>query len=443
LKENNFHPEVSTSNEARRYSLVCSCCGMRQDDDGLIMDCSADHAPALLRTEYPESRFSPHLDRQGLFRYQKWLPVIRAQENVGRSAVYRSKALGNALGLPNLWIAFNGYWPERGALLDTATFKEFEAYTVLSRLPEHQFMLTVASSGNTGAAFAWACSQERRPCLIIVPGKGLRRLKFRAPLHPCVKLVVIDDGEYPDAIDLAAAVCHSPPFQAEGGVKNVGRRDGLATVLLSAFEEMQCLPTHYFQAIGSGTGAVAVLEAAKRLRGAAGDVILPRLMLCQNQPFTPIHDAWRMSSRSLNCASTERLREAVRLVYADELTNWMAPYEIQGGVFDSLMESRGDVLTADNTSARMAINMFLELEGIDVEPAAGVALSCLREAVAQGKVDKDSVVLLNVTGGGRLKLGKDYPLVPAEPQLRLTREWLARGDAVAEIVALCASAAEL
>jgi cysteate synthase len=61
--------------------------------------------------------------------------------------------------------------------------------------------------------------------------------------------------------------------------------------------------------------------------------------------------------------------------------------------------------------------LFLELEGIDVEPAAGVALSCLREAVAQGKVDKESVVLLNVTGGGRLKLGKDYPLIPAEPQL--------------------------
>jgi cysteate synthase len=203
-----------------------------------------------MRTEYASRDFIPRSDREDLFRYRSWLPVVRTQENVGRTAVYRSKGLSKVLGLPNLWIAFNGYWPERGAVLQTATFKEFEAYTVLCRLPERQVMLTVASSGNTGAAFAWACSQRQVPCLVIVPGRGLRRLQFRAPLDPCVKLVVIDDGDYPDAITLAAAISRVPPFQAEGGVKNVGRRDGLATVLLSAFEEMGCLPSHYFQAVG-------------------------------------------------------------------------------------------------------------------------------------------------------------------------------------------------
>jgi cysteate synthase len=29
--------------------------------------------------------------------------------------------------------------------------------------------------------------------------------------------------------------------------------------MLSAFEEMGCLPSHYFQAAGSATGAIAVL----------------------------------------------------------------------------------------------------------------------------------------------------------------------------------------
>jgi cysteate synthase len=338
------------------------------------------------------------------------------------------------LGLPNLWIAFNGFWPERDAVFETATFKDLEAHTVLGRLPGPDVILTVASAGNTGAAFAWACSQRQQPCLLIVPAKGLRRFKFRDSLHPAVNLVVIDDGDYPDAIELASAVSRISALQSEGGVKNVGRRDGLGTVLLSAFEEMNQLPSYYFQAVGSGTGAIAVLEAAKRVRNAVDYVQLPRLMLCQNLPFTPIFDAWRMDMES-PAGSVDKFREDVRQVYADELTNWNPPYAIKGGVRDALVESRGEVMVTTNDAARLAVDMFSELEGIDIEPAAGVAVACLRDAVTQGKIDKEAVVLLNITGGGRLRLEKDYPLVPAEPRLRLIRKSLAM-DAVQQVTAL-------
>jgi cysteate synthase len=422
--------------QARHYKLACSSCGRLQDDDGLILDCSDGHGPALLRTEYTDCGFNPRHGRDGLFRYQGWLPVIRTQGDVGRPVVYRSKKLANALGLPNLWIAFSGYWPERGAALETATFKELEAYTVLGRLPERQVMLTLASSGNTGAAFAWACSRQHTPCLLIIPEKGLRRFRFRAPLGTWVKLAVIDGGDYQDAIDLAASVSCLPHFQAEGGVKNVARRDGLATVLLSAFEEMHRLPSHYFQAVGSGTGAIAVLEAARRLLAATGGSTLPKLMLCQNLPFTPIYDSWRMNSRPLHDGSAHKFRDAARRVDADELTNWTPPYEIRGGVYDSLTESRGDVLVADNAAVRMAMSMFLELEGIDVEPAAGVALACLRDAMAQARIDRESLVLLNITGGGRLRLARDYTLVPAQPQLRIAGKSLGQPEILNEVAAL-------
>jgi cysteate synthase len=418
----------------RHYTLVCSGCGRRYDDDGLILDCSAEHAPALLQTQYSDDSFNSLSAEDGIFRYRRWLPVIRTQQNAGRTVVYRSHGLARTLGLPNLWIAFNGFWPERGAVFETATFKELEAHTVLGRLPGPDVTLTVASAGNTAAAFAWACSQRHQPCLLIIPGKGLRRFRFRDSLHPAVKLVVIDDGDYPDAIELAAAVSRASGLQSEGGVKNVGRRDGLGTVLLSAFEEMNQLPSHYFQAVGSGTGAIAVLEAAKRIKNAVGGALLPRLMLCQNLPFTPIFDAWRMDLES-PAGTVDKFREDVRQVYADELTNWTPPYAIKGGVYDALVESRGEVMATTNDAARIAVDMFSELEGIDIEPAAGVAVACLREAVAQGKLDKESVVLLNITGGGRFRLERDYPLIPAEPRLQLLRKSLTV-DAVQQVTAL-------
>lgn len=408
----------------RRYVLVCTGCGTRLEDNGLILDCPGEHPPALLRTEYPDREFTIQEDSEGLFRYRSWLPVIREQPQAGRTIVYRSTKLSKELGLANLWIAFNGYWPERGAFLETATFKELEAHTVLARLPDQPLVLTVASSGNTAAAFAWACSEMRTPCLLVVPERGLGRFRFRTELDSCVHLVIIEEGDYPDAIELVNAVSRIAPFYVEGGARNVGRRDGLGTVLLAAFEEIGLLPEYYFQAVGSGTGAISALEAAVRVRGSSEDRSLPRLMMCQNSPFTPIYDAWRMGSNAPRPTSEDRFRDAIKQVHADELTNWTPPYTVIGGVYDALIQSQGDVLTADNVAVEAARDMFSDLEGIDIEPAAGVALACLRDFAAGGGMDEHAVVLLNVTGGGRLRLAERHQLIPAEPRVRLAREHL-------------------
>jgi cysteate synthase len=422
----------------RHYTLVCAHCGSCQADDGFMLDCpqqradahehteAPGHAQALLRTEYRLREFGPRGGSSGLARYRDWLPVRDGMADAGRSAVYRSTHLARAIGLPNLWIAFNGYWPERGADLPTASFKDFEANTVLARMPADRLVLTVASSGNTGAAFAWACSAQGVPCLLVVPGQGLHRLRFTAPLAYWVKIVVIDDGDYYDAINLAARLCELPGFRPEGGVRNVARRDGLGTVLLSAFEEMNSLPTHYVQAVGSGTGAIGVLEAARRLRGAGlADVgqgaALPKLVMCQNRPFMPIYTAWRAGRTALVPEPAAQVREAIAQSFADELGNRTPPYGVVGGVYDSLRDSAGDVRVAGKAATRAAMTSFAELEGIDIEPAAGVALACLREAALRSTIARTDVVLLNVTGGGRARLAADHRLVLARPSLRVGR----------------------
>ncbi|MFF4121507.1 cysteate synthase [Streptomyces sp. NPDC001714] len=436
MSENVRASAAGTAVTARHYVLVCSVCGHRQDDDGTVLECQGDHAPALLRTEYRDRRFTPRAGAEGIFRYRDWLPVVATGRSAGRSAVFRSRGLARALYVDELWIAFNGYWPERGAALDTCTFKEFEAHTVLGRLPDDPWILTVASSGNTGAAFAWAASQGRIPCLLVVPEKGLSRLRFRTELDPCVTLVVIEDGDYPDAIDLAARVGRLPSFRLEGGVKNVGRRDGLATVMISAVEAMGRLPSHYFQAVGSGTGAIAALEAARRFMDAGVDGPLPRLMLCQNLPFTPVLDAWQAEPEPLD-RTPGHYREVLRQACADELANLTPPYAIGGGVRDSLVESAGDVLAADNAAVQEAMKLFLDTEGIDIEPAAGVAVACLADAAARGRLDDDSVVLLNITGGGRSRLGTDHALIPATPRLRIPVGAARHAETVEGIAALC------
>ncbi|KIF78041.1 L-threonine synthase [Streptomyces sp. 150FB] len=404
----------------RHYTLLCPACGHRRPDDGVTLSCEHDHEPALLQTEYAAKTFTPDPRAEGLFRYRDWLPVARTCATSARTVVFRSEELSARLALPNLWLAFNGYWPERGAFLETGTFKELEAYAVLGRLPDDPQVLVVASAGNTAAAFAAVCSRYRQPCLLVVPRRGLSRMNFRTPLDPSVKLVVLDHADYSDAIALADAVAELPGFQAEGGVRNVGRRDGLATVLYAAVEAMGKLPEYYVQAVGSGAGAIAVHEAARRLRATGSfGTTPPRLMLCQNASFAPLAASWSTGTRRLATGFVEDERTAVAQVFADELTNRFPPYSVRSGVYDVLTESAGDMLTVASEAAEYEREVFAKTEGVDVEPAAAVALAGLRLAVLDGRIPGEASVLLNITGGGRARLAGDHRLHGAQVSLVL------------------------
>jgi len=71
-------------------------------------------------------------------------------------------------------------------------------------------------------------------------------------------------SDYFDAIHLSNLVAGQGNFIAEGGAKNVARRDGMGTTVLSAVAEIGRITDYYFQAIGSGTGAIAAWEANLR-----------------------------------------------------------------------------------------------------------------------------------------------------------------------------------
>jgi cysteate synthase len=404
----------------RHYTVVCSSCGTRYEDDGLLLDCSRRHEPAFLRTEYDRNG-TPAGESRGLFRHAPLLPVARTFPDVPGPVVHRAERLGRRIGLDRLWVAFNGHWPERGANLPTCTFKDLEAYTVLGRLPAEPPVLVIPSAGNTAAAFAWAATRHKVPCLLVVPAPALERMRFPAPLDPCVRLVVLDGAAtYSDAIACADLLAALPGHHAEGGARNVGRRDGLGTVMLAAADALGRLPETYVQAVGSGTGAIGAHEAACRLR-ARGETA-PRLLMSQNAPFAPLYEAWRRSG----AAPADREHEPL----ARELTNRRPPFTVRGGVRDVLTESGGDILCTDNVSALAAMALFEEVEGIDIEPGAGVALAALADAVRAGRVRRDELVLLNITGGGRARQARDLPLTPAEPWLRVPWAGRAQGPRI-------------
>ena len=140
-----------------------------------------------------------------------------------------------------------------------------------------------------------------------------------------------------------------------------------------------------------------------------------QLFVSQNIPFTPMYDAWKADNRQLLPFDDDEARQQVQIIDAKVLSNRKPPYSIAGGLYDALKASKGDILLADNQQLRAAMQLFLELEGNDIHPAAGVALASLIHALKTEMIDKEAIIMLNITGGGehRFKSGKKlYHLKP-------------------------------
>lgn len=386
-----------------KYTLKCVATNREFDDSGWILDDPEYKSPSLVRAEYEKKQIEVKSDDYGFYKFCDWLPVRRLLKGSSAPVTYKSEALAKHLGLENLWITLNGYCPKRGVKMTTCSFKETEAYSVCARIDEREErVLVVASAGNTARAFARVCSDNNIKLLLAVPSDNLDALWFTEPINDCVKLIACDKGgDYFDAINLSNLALESSKFYAEGGAKNIARRDGMSTTVLSAVTTIGRIPDYYFQAVGSGTGAIAAWEANMRLveDGRFGSNLM-RLMVSQNAPFVPMYDAWRADSREMLEYDTKKARRDAELIDAKVLSNRKPPYGLAGGLYDALKATGGDIMVATNAQSRRACKLFKELEGIDIYPAPGVALATLIKMVEAGTIEKDACIMLNITGAG-------------------------------------------
>ncbi|MFZ3150004.1 MAG: cysteate synthase [Methanothrix sp.] len=373
------------------------------------------HDNSLLRAEYLAMQIVPK-SLPGIWRFMDWLPVqgiiAKAQ---GAPVTYKSRGLAGELGLENLYISFNGYWPERGAKMPTCSFKDLEAAPTMQMLLERgdNPTLVVASAGNTARAFAHVASLTGQPQVLFVPEKALSRMWTAVPAGTATGKVTLMavQGDYYDAIQIAEKVQSLPGFAAEGGARNIARRDGMGTVMLDAALALGQIPEHYFQAVGSGTGCISAWEAALRLRadGRFGS-ILPRLHLAQNLPNAPIYCAWKGKEAEPVCSD----------MFDDVLFNRKPPYSIPGGVRDALQETAGDVYGITDSQAAAAKKLFEQSEEIDILNAPAIAVAALEQAAISGSIDPKDIILLNITGGGVARIKEEQTLHRLMPQITIS-----------------------
>ena len=376
---------------------------------------------ALLRAQYHEP-FELQSNAKGVWKFLSWMPVSKANDYVAGTVTYKAEALGNAMGLTNLWVNFNGYWPEKDGLCPTGSFKDMEAVPTIQRLHDHGGKgLICASAGNTARAFSHFCGLDGMPLIVVVGKDHADRLWARPENEAAsIRLVVVDDGDYYDAKTVAKGIASQlPGWQMEGSVHNVARRDGIGSLIIDAANTIGRLPDHYFQGIGGGPGPIGIHEMAQRLIDAQlfeGPV--PRQHVSQNAEHHPIHNAWQAGRDHL--VPEDYPTEEVE-VYSDYLLNKGPAYGQVGAVHDILKASNGQTYIVEREAAVAARKLFETTEGIDIMTSSAVAAASLVQAFQNGEVGKDDCILLNISGGGTQRLKSEMETRTIEPWLKVNK----------------------
>jgi cysteate synthase len=99
-------------------------------------------------------------------------------------------------------------------------------------------------------------------------------------------------------------------------------------------------------------------------------------------------------------------KKQIEETYASVLTNLTPPYGIKGGLYDALVDTDGVMYAITRKEVLEAKVLFESLEGIHTASIRG----CCRFPVKSCNIGTEDIILLNIAGGGYMRLKEDFTL---------------------------------
>ena len=364
------------------YGLRCRKCGKLLEGAWCAF---CEHCrDALLVTDYGGARFS-ETGRRGRLALQLAAGALARRSCSRGPACTAPAASRRTSGSRTCTSPSTATGRRRARCSQTCTFKEFEAAVVLQNARENGIEgLIVASAGNTARSFAYLSAQTGFPVVIVVPAMCLTEMWY---LERSTRRA--DGGGRRRRL-----------FRLDRR-RQAGRRDPRVPVRRRRQEHRQArrprawccsrpwrpssaCPTITSRPWAAAPGPIGVWEMAERFLadGRFGDR-LPVLHLAQNLPFAPMAKAWARQERRLE---PEDLRpELIPEITTRVLSTRYPAYTIAGGVYDALTATGGRMYGVRNEEVYAAMELFQRTEGVDIVPAAGVAVAALEQAVGGGR----------------------------------------------------------
>ncbi len=371
-------PQCDATYDANELHSVCEECGKpllcRYDLEPL--------AQCKLRQEIT-SRSG------GMWRFREVLPVADEANIVtlgeGQTPLLRVPRLGEAIGLPNLYI-------KDESLIPTGTFKARGMAAAVSRAKELGVTkAAVPTAGNAGGALAAYGARAGMDVLILMPSDApdINRLECEAAGAE----VVLIDGLISDCAKALAERKEAEGWFDLSTLKEPYRLEGKKIMGYELAEHFDWeLPDVVIYPTGGGTGLIGMWKAFAEMEligWISGK--RPRMVTVQSTGCAPIVRAFEQGDEA-----AEPWQDAATVA---------AGLRVPGAIADFLMlrairESGGTAIAVPDEEILRALRQLASAEGMVACPegaATVVAATRLRE---QGWIEADERVVLFNTGSG-------------------------------------------
>jgi threonine synthase len=306
----------------------------------------------------------------------------------GNTPVVRSRRLGPAVGLANLWFKFEAANP-------SGSYKDrFAAVAVSKMVAESKTFCFATSSGNTGAALAAYCARANIECRIAIvegapAGKLLQMQAYGAQLvrlrgfgvDPQLTQPIFDHlrrlATQKDASLEVSAYRYSPAGMS-----------GVETIAFELAAQLPSPPDHVFCQAGGGGLTLAVARGFQKSveRGELGH--MPKIECVQPRGNATIAGPLR-----------DGASQAVDVNCTTKVSGLQVPTVLDGDeVIGICRVSGGTGHLVDDEQIYETQRLLAREEGLFCEPAAAVSVVAAMQAARSGELQREKTVVCLLTG---------------------------------------------
>jgi len=329
-------------------------------------------------------------------RYRDHLPVTPQTPEVdlseGSTPLVPSRNLGRALGLEHLYFKYEGLNP-------TGSFKDRGMVVAVAKALEagHRVFMC-ASTGNTSASMAAYAARTGARAIVVVPAGEIAMNKLSQALMYGAKVIALK-GNFDQALETVRDLTSRYPVALMNSV-NPHRIDGQKTAAFEIVDALGDAPDYLVLPVGNAGNITAYWKGFREYQKARRATRLPRMVGAQAEGAAPIVSG----APVLN---PKTVASAIRIGNPASWEGATSARDESGGMIAAVSDS--EILSAQVTLAGA--------EGLFAEPASAAPLALLFRLVREGKVAKDAVTVVVLTGSG-LK-DPDAALKNVEPPIEL------------------------
>jgi threonine synthase len=256
-----------------------------------------------------------------------------------------------------------------------------------------------SSTGNSSTALAYAIRAYPDMRLFLFTAEQFVPRVQHAD-HDQVTHIGMRDATFVEAAEYAGAYARRHGLASEGGFFNPGRREGLKLAFLEAADQAPAPIDWYVQAVSSAMGVYGAYKGARELLRLNRVTQLPRLLCVQQETCAPMARAFAEGSETIRphhlVARPTGIAEAI--LRGD-------PTRAYPRIRRIVIESRGDFASVSEAEIRAARRRVETCEAISPCFSAATAVAGLIKRVGAGAIDRDALVVVNLTGADRAAPG--------------------------------------